>query len=654
MIHGSYHRSGLDLVLTGRDGHHHVIASYFASEHPPALAAPDGAHFSADMVELLAGSPAPHEYAQAQGQTAAAADSIGKIQKIAGDVSVQRNGVSVALNVGDVVYKSDVIVTGTDAKCGLTFPDGTALEILPNSRMALNEYDYDAKSTSNQALFTLVEGTFGFVAGKVAHTGDMKIGTPVATMGIRGTTGVVQEVNSANGGTTYSYSVYDDPGTSHSGSWDMFVDNPDGTESLALTVSQPGFVTFVTLRGLHEPRLISTVPLTASQIDAARLIINDLSELAGLAGPHSIGIPGSGDNPLLQLPPNFQPEPFSNGPNVTYNYQFLPPPGPVAPQNLQNLIFPTTTTASNVFIWSSPNNQIFPNGSFWNLGAAPISADDIVVILTGISQYTENFTFQSLTIDGSAQNGGLPPGELDMMGGGLTVTNGLDVAGTLLLQGDPPTFTSYGTSIVETTGEIIAQGAGTVVEFMPDPSNPNPAFVLVSNFGLIAAESGGLVEFLETSVTNEAAATSTAQPGLIESIGAGSLVLFEGGSTLDNGGTVIAKDSGTIEFLHAGTVVNEPGSNSGGVETAPGEIESTGAAIIFTDTDLDNFGGVTANSFGTITFSGATIVNEAGVPSGEDASPGGEIEATNDGLIGITGGKIVNEAGATLDAEFGG
>ena len=654
LIHGSYHRSGLDLVLTGRDGHHHVIASYFASEHPPALAAPDGAHFSADMVELLAGSPAPHEYAQAQGQTAAAADSIGKIQKIAGDVSVQRNGVSVALNVGDVVYKSDVIVTGTDAKCGLTFPDGTALEILPNSRMALNEYDYDAKSTSNQALFTLVEGTFGFVAGKVAHTGDMKIGTPVATMGIRGTTGVVQEVNSANGGTTYSYSVYDDPGTSHSGSWDMFVDNPDGTESLALTVSQPGFVTFVTLRGLHEPRLISTVPLTASQIDAARLIMNDLSELAGLAGPHSIGIPGSGDNPLLQLPPNFQPEIFSNGPNVTYNYQFLPPPGPAAPQNPQDPVVQTATTASNVFIWSSPNNQIFPNGSFWNLGAAPISADDIVVILTGISQYTENFTFQSLTIDGSAQNGGLPPGELDMMGGGLTVTNGLDVAGTLLLQGDPPTFTSYGTSIVETTGEIIAQGAGTVVEFMPDPSNPNPAFVLVSNFGLIAAESGGLVEFLETSVTNEAAATSTAQPGLIESIGAGSLVLFEGGSTLDNGGTVIAKDSGTIEFLHAGTVVNEPGSNSGGVETAPGEIESTGAAIIFTDTDLDNFGGVTANSFGTITFSGATIVNEAGVPSGEDASPGGEIEATNDGLIGITGGKIVNEAGATLDAEFGG
>ena len=520
LIHGSYHRSGLDLVLTGPDGQHHVIAGYFANEHPPALAAPDGAHFSADMVELLAGSPAPHEYAQAQGQAAAAADSIAKIQKVSGEVTVQRNGVSVALNVGDVVYKSDVIVTGTDAKCGLTFPDGTALELLPNTRMALNEYDYDPKSNSNQALFTLAEGTFGFVAGKVAHTGDMKIATPVATMGIRGTTGVVQEVGSPNGATTYSYSIYDDPGTTTSGSWDMFVDNPDGTRRLIATVSQTGYVTFVTPQGVGLPPLVSTMPLTASQLAAQQLIVEELYQVYGLGGPHSIGIPGSGDNPLLQVPPNLLPELFGNGPNATYNFQPNLPPGPAAPQNPQNPIIFTATTTQDVFIWSSANNQVFPNGSFWNLGASPTSPEDIVVILTGMSQYNENFAFHNLTIDGSAQNGGLPPGELDMTGGTLTVTNGLDVAGTLVLQGDPPTFTSYGTSIVEGTGEIVAQGAGTVVEFMPDPSNPNAAFVLVSNFGLIAAESGGAVEFFESLVTNEAAAASGGesmpQPGLIE------------------------------------------------------------------------------------------------------------------------------------------
>jgi hypothetical protein len=47
---------------------------------------------------------------------------------------------------------------------------------------------YDPNSTSNASLFNLTKGTFTFVAGKVAKTGDMKVDTPVATMGIRGTT----------------------------------------------------------------------------------------------------------------------------------------------------------------------------------------------------------------------------------------------------------------------------------------------------------------------------------------------------------------------------------------------------------------------------------------------------------------------------------
>ena len=41
---------------------------------------------------------------------------------------------------------------------------------------------------SNSSLISLTKGTFTFIAGKVAKTGDMKIDTPVATMGIRGTT----------------------------------------------------------------------------------------------------------------------------------------------------------------------------------------------------------------------------------------------------------------------------------------------------------------------------------------------------------------------------------------------------------------------------------------------------------------------------------
>jgi hypothetical protein len=54
--------------------------------------------------------------------------------------------------------------------------------------MILNEFVYDPKGKSNSTFFSLSKGTFTFIAGKVARTGDMKIDTPVATMGIRGTT----------------------------------------------------------------------------------------------------------------------------------------------------------------------------------------------------------------------------------------------------------------------------------------------------------------------------------------------------------------------------------------------------------------------------------------------------------------------------------
>ena len=45
---------------------------------------------------------------------------------------------------------------------------------------------------TNAALFNVVRGTVAFVAGQAAKNGDMKFQTPSATLGIRGTTGVLE------------------------------------------------------------------------------------------------------------------------------------------------------------------------------------------------------------------------------------------------------------------------------------------------------------------------------------------------------------------------------------------------------------------------------------------------------------------------------
>ena len=634
----------------------------------------------------LAGSPAPNEYAQAQTQAAATPpDSIGKVQKVTGTVTVVRNGVSVAVNVGDVVYKSDVVLTGADSKCGLTFPDGTALELLPNTRMALTEYSYDPNGSSNSALFTYVTGTFGFFAGKVAHSGDMKIETPVATMGIRGTTGVMGQGKDASGNDIFWQTIYDDPHTNHSGSWDDFLRNTDGSIYLGVTVSQTDFLTIFTLRpGL--PPLVETVPITDSYSDIGRAIIDDLTDLLNLGvNPHSIGgHPGSGDNPLLTFPPNFLPEFFGNNGPYTYNYQppTLPPqPTPPPPQIPPPFIpTPPPGTTPVVFIWPT-GNSTWDTPPDWIAGVTPVNSSDVVIIESGIVTYPagDGYTIFSLTIDG--------PGTLDIVGGTLTVTNELDVAGLLLVEGDPPTFAASGLITVESTGKIESVGTGALVELF-GTSASDPA--TVKNFGTIAAKLGGNVTFLDALVTNEGNTDpDTTRPGRIKSIGHDSIVDFDH-SDLDNAGIVAAKNYGEIFFTNSSVTNEATGDirakhhgiiefsgtevmNFGAIlaefagkitfdslsqvtnETG-GRIESFGceSCIAFSGNEVDNFGVIGATCYGTVKFTGETIVNEAANTGVAPTVPGGKIEATSDGFIKIDQGGVTNDNGAVIDAKFGG
>src|SRR5436190_16158906 len=125
---------------------------------------------------------------------------IGKVVTATGSVTIEHaNAVVVQANIpasngvgqaktGDLVYRGDAVQTGADGKVGITFTDGSAFNLSANARMVLNEFVYDPNGKSNSTFFSLSKGTFTFIAGKVAKTGDMKIDTPVATMGIRGTT----------------------------------------------------------------------------------------------------------------------------------------------------------------------------------------------------------------------------------------------------------------------------------------------------------------------------------------------------------------------------------------------------------------------------------------------------------------------------------
>lgn len=322
LFRGDYARSGPDLVISG-DGHRLVVHDYFALDHRPRLVAPNGASLDGSVVAGLVHAGTGDVTAQAgPAPTSDASAAIGRVQKVTGSATVVRNGVTVALHVGDLVYKGDAVQTDAASSLSVSFLDGTLFNLSAGARMLLSDLVYQASGTGNSALFNLVQGSITFVAGQVAKTGDMKVGTPVATMGIRGTA-VHVTIEADNGTTTFSVMTEPD---GHTGRFDVY-DRNDPTR-LLFTVSDPGTIAVVRPDGPYQVvfEQLPKPPVDA-QTEAAivQLLFRTIAEsprLPVFQGPSTGGGAGSSTAPNLILPqPDIQTPTLPSGPN-------LPPSGP--------------------------------------------------------------------------------------------------------------------------------------------------------------------------------------------------------------------------------------------------------------------------------------------------------------------------------------
>jgi VCBS repeat-containing protein len=235
LFNGDFQRAGPDLRIVGEDGKSFLIPDYFRAEKRATLMSPEGATLTPDVVDALAGPLAPGQFAQAGAQTSDQ-PAIGRVEQVEGSATIVRNGVAMAANQGDVVRKGDVVQTG-DGKIAVVFADGSTFSLSANARMVLNDFVYQAGGSNNSALISLVQGTIGFVAGQVAKTGDMRVESPVATMGIRGTA-VLVEISANNGQTKFSVLVEPDGTT---GSFNLY-DKYTGTLIATVNNSAVGWV----------------------------------------------------------------------------------------------------------------------------------------------------------------------------------------------------------------------------------------------------------------------------------------------------------------------------------------------------------------------------------------------------------------------------
>ena len=631
MFRGHFGRSGPDLVLTGQDGHRHIVPGYFGTEKHPDLVAPNGAHLSGDLVDLLAGSPTPGHYAQANGPTLPP-DAIGKVQKVVGNVTVLRNGTAVTLHVGDAVHKSDVIETAANSSCGIAFPDGTALDVVAGTRMALNDYTYDVAGAPNNALFTLVEGTFAFVAGQVAHSGDgMKITTPVATMGIRGTVGLFKSeptVVNSKLGHVWSVVLHEDlDGSHHLGRIAIIDQDPTSATfgQVIYLLDSSEYIAYLEPQGSGLPPHVRVEPITSSRQFDDRHFYDDLNQIISAyngANPRSGPNGGSGDNPNLLLPQqpnqenggqplpiNFQPNSSGEGPNTTLESFSVPVQGGILPNST-----PTTPSPlSTIFIWNSSGPSDWPTDPNWNTGSAPDSPIDQVIIQSGTVNYDlpGNTAVSALTVD--------PGAILDVTSGQLTAGNLVD-DGTIVVEGDPPTLVIAGPATIGSTHSIEAVGTGSTVDFEDST---------VDNQGIIAARQGGTVDLNEEAITNESGAQ-------IEARDFHSLVDFID-ANLDNFGAITAKHGGSVLF-EGGSIFNEAAAAD--QPEAKIVARGRGSEIDLISVDLINGGLVGAMHYGSMKFENVAVTNESGAT----------IEA-KDGIVTFEHGRVANEFGAVIVAS---
>jgi hypothetical protein len=150
------------------------------------------ANATSGLTRMAQAQPAPAQAAVPADAQPASDEPIGNVATLTGSATVTRNNTPTPLKVQDDIFLNDVLQTSANSTLGVTFNDATTFNLTANASITVDNYVYAEGGQQNAALFDIARGTVAFVAAEVAHTGDMKISTPTATLGIRGTTGLVE------------------------------------------------------------------------------------------------------------------------------------------------------------------------------------------------------------------------------------------------------------------------------------------------------------------------------------------------------------------------------------------------------------------------------------------------------------------------------
>jgi hypothetical protein len=116
--------------------------------------------------------------------------TVGAVDKVQAHVDATQAGETRALAVNSNVYFRDRCHSGEGARLQATLKDGAQLTLGENATLVVDDFVYDPFRSRGELSLRVVKGAFLYVGGLIEGVSGAKvrIQTPVAAIGVRGTT----------------------------------------------------------------------------------------------------------------------------------------------------------------------------------------------------------------------------------------------------------------------------------------------------------------------------------------------------------------------------------------------------------------------------------------------------------------------------------
>jgi len=114
---------------------------------------------------------------------------IGLVKSATGEAFITRDGHRLAATPGLSLREGDLLTTGAHGSLGVILRDDTVLSLGSSSRTSIERFSFDPAQGAFAMVLRLSRGLIEYLSGKISRLspGSVKIETPVATLGIRGT-----------------------------------------------------------------------------------------------------------------------------------------------------------------------------------------------------------------------------------------------------------------------------------------------------------------------------------------------------------------------------------------------------------------------------------------------------------------------------------